>query len=125
MITMSLVGGAELRLERRLGLGRDWGLGLGWDWGLGWRLRLRAMQTPATSHLDRALHRLQDRPNSVRGGSGFFHDQHPPSVRFVFLAGMLSAIEPAKLLLLGHCDGSFQTFRPHNPNRPPGWETCG
>lgn len=45
MITMSLVG-PELRLERRLGLR----LGLGRDWGLGWRLR--AMQTPATSHLN-------------------------------------------------------------------------
>jgi len=30
---------------------------------------------------------------------------------------MLSAIESAKLLLLGHCGASFQTFGPHNPNR--------
>jgi hypothetical protein len=30
---------------------------------------------------------------------------------------MLSAIESAKLLLLGHCDASFQTLGPHNPNR--------
>ncbi len=102
----------ELRLVRWLGLLRR-------------GLWLRAMQSPTTSGVNRALHRLQDRPNSVRGGSGFFHDQHPPSVRFVFQTTMLSAIESTKLLLLGHCDASFQTFGPHNPNRPPGWVTCG
>ncbi len=38
---------------------------------------------------------------------------------------MLSAIESAKLLLLGHCGAGFQTLGPHNPNQPLGSDTCG
>ena len=96
----------ELRLVRWLGLLRR-----------GRGLRLRAMQSPTTSGVNRAFHRLQDRPNPVCCDSRFFHYPHPPSVRFVFQAPMLSAIGPAKLLLLGHCEASFQTLRPHNRNR--------